>query len=77
MIGLTHGVKIYLCTSPADMRRGFDGLSGMAQTLMQQDPLSATAGFDCENCSSHPWAVDRCGAILLVAQGGAFCHDAR
>lgn len=40
MIGLTHGVKIYLCTTPADMRRGFDGLSGMAQTLMQQDPLS-------------------------------------
>jgi len=40
MIGLTHGVKIYLCATPADMRRGFDGLSGMAQTLMQQDPLS-------------------------------------
>ena len=40
MIGLAHGVKVYLCTTPADMRRGFDGLSGMAQTLMQQDPLS-------------------------------------
>lgn len=40
MIGLTIGVKIYLCTQPTDMRRGFDGLSGMAQTLLQQDPLS-------------------------------------
>lgn len=40
MIGLAYVVKIYLYTSPADMRRGFDGLSGMAQTLMQQDPLS-------------------------------------
>ncbi len=40
MIGLGHGVRVYLCTSPADMRRGFDGLSGMAQTLMKQDPLS-------------------------------------
>lgn len=40
MIGLTHGVKVYLCTTATDMRRGFDGLSGMAQTLLQQDPLS-------------------------------------
>lgn len=40
MIGLAHGVKIFLCPNPADMRRGFDGLSGMAQTQMQQDPLS-------------------------------------
>lgn len=40
MIGLSLGVKVYLCTTPADMRRGFDGLSGMAESLMQQDPLS-------------------------------------
>ena len=40
MIGLALGVKVYLCTTPADMRRGFDGLSGMAESLMQQDPLS-------------------------------------
>ena len=40
MIGLSHGVKVYLCTAPADMRRGFDGLSGMAESLLQQDPLS-------------------------------------
>ena len=40
MIGLSHGVKVYICTTPADMRRGFDGLSGMTQSLMEQDPLS-------------------------------------
>ena len=40
MIGLALGVKIYLCTTPADMRRGFDGLSSMAESLMNQDPLS-------------------------------------
>ena len=39
MIGQAHGVKVYLCTTPADMRRGFDGLSGMAKTLMKKDPL--------------------------------------
>ena len=40
MIGLSLGVKVFLCTAPTDMRRGFDGLSGMAESLMQQDPLS-------------------------------------
>ena len=40
MIGLMHGVKIHLCTIPTDMRRGFDGLSGVVQTLLEQDPLS-------------------------------------
>lgn len=40
MIGLMHGVKIHLCTIPTDMRRGFDGLSGMVQSLLEQDPLS-------------------------------------
>lgn len=40
MIGLVHGLKIFICTEPTDMRRGFDGLSGMADRLMQQDPLS-------------------------------------
>ena len=40
MIGLAHGLKVFLCTEPADMRRSFDGLSGMAENLMKQDPLS-------------------------------------
>ena len=40
MIGLMQGGRIHLCTEPTDMRRGFDGLSGMTQTLLQQDPLS-------------------------------------
>jgi len=40
MIGLTHGLKVFLCTAPADMRRSFDGLSGMTASIIQQDPLS-------------------------------------
>ena len=39
MIGLAHGLKVFICTDPADMRRSFDGLSGMAENLMKQDPL--------------------------------------
>jgi len=40
MLSLPPSVRIYICTVPADMRRSFDGLSGMAQAVMQQDPLS-------------------------------------
>ena len=40
MIGLASGLKVFLCTSPADMRRSFDGLSGMASNIIEQDPTS-------------------------------------
>ena len=40
MIALTGSLRVFVCTQPADMRRSFDGLCGMAQELMQQDPLS-------------------------------------
>jgi transposase len=37
---LTGAVRIFVCTKPADMRKGFDGLSGMAREFVGQDPLS-------------------------------------
>ncbi|TWT42802.1 IS66 Orf2 like protein [Thalassoglobus neptunius] len=40
MIALTGSLRVFVCTQPADMRRSFDGLCGMAQNLMKQDPLS-------------------------------------
>lgn len=42
MIGITNGIRIYVCAQPADMRRSFDGLCGMAENLMHQDPLSGS-----------------------------------
>ena len=40
MIGLAGGLKVFVCTQPADMRRSFDGLSGMAVSIIEQDPMS-------------------------------------
>lgn len=40
MIAATGALRVFVCTEPADMRRGFDGLCGMARDIMQQDPLS-------------------------------------
>ena len=40
MITIPAGVRIYLACGVTDMRRGFDGLSIMAQDVLQQDPFS-------------------------------------
>ena len=34
MIGLPYNVPIYLCTTPVDFRKGFDGLTGIVTTEM-------------------------------------------
>ena len=39
MIGVAHGLRVFVCTQPADMRRSFDGLAGMTATIIEQDPL--------------------------------------
>lgn len=33
-------VKVYLCTSPTDMRKGFDTLAALVKEFLGQDPLS-------------------------------------
>jgi transposase len=40
MLMLPPSVRLFLCAQPADMRRGFDGLALMAQTILKQDPFS-------------------------------------
>ena len=36
------GVRIFLCTSPTDMRRGFDRLAEMIRSSLSQDPLDGS-----------------------------------
>ena len=40
MIQLSSVVRIFLCTRPTDMRKGFDGLTGLVQECFDQDPLT-------------------------------------
>ena len=40
MIAIPVGSRVYLGMGATDMRRGFDGLSLMAQDVLQQDPFS-------------------------------------
>ena len=40
MINFSTSIKIYLHRQPVDMRKSFDGLSGMVRQILEQDPLS-------------------------------------
>jgi transposase len=40
MISIPPGVRIYLAMGPTDMRKGFDGLSMLAQEVLKQEPFS-------------------------------------
>jgi transposase len=40
MIGINPSTPIYLCTTPTDMRKSFNGLCGMVINFMGQQPQS-------------------------------------
>jgi transposase len=40
MLMLPTGVKIFVATEPADLRKSFDGLSALVRDVIKQDPLS-------------------------------------
>ena len=40
MLSLPSSVRVFLCLTPVDMRRSFDGLASVAEGVIRQDPLS-------------------------------------
>ena len=38
MLRFPASVRIFLCLEPADMRRSFDGLSGMVRSIINESP---------------------------------------
>lgn len=40
MIAIPSGMRVFLAMGPTDMRKGFDGLSVLAQETLKQDPFS-------------------------------------
>lgn len=40
MLTLPPSVRIYLAAGPTDLRKSFDGLSGLTRTVLAQDPTS-------------------------------------
>lgn len=40
MLSLPPQVRVFLCTRPTDMRKSFDGLHGLVQEVLRQNPQS-------------------------------------
>lgn len=40
MLTLPPSVRIFLCLTPADMRRSLDGLAALTREILREDPLS-------------------------------------
>lgn len=40
MLNLPPQVRVFLCTRPTDMRKSFDGLHGLVQEVLRQNPQS-------------------------------------
>jgi transposase len=40
MIGLPSAVRVFLCTTPTDMRKSFDGLTALVRDHLRLPPLS-------------------------------------
>jgi transposase len=45
MISLPAGTNIWIAAGITDLRRGFTGLSAVAQTVLEQDPYSGHDGY--------------------------------
>jgi len=40
LLGISGNARLFLYSGPADMRKGFDGLSGLVTNKLRQNPLS-------------------------------------
>ncbi|MGH7442647.1 MAG: IS66 family insertion sequence element accessory protein TnpB [bacterium] len=40
MLTIPPMMRVFVCVEPTDMRKGFDGLSGMAMEVLKQNPQS-------------------------------------
>lgn len=42
MFNLSPSVRIFVCTKPVDMRRSFDGLFSLVESMIKEDPYSGS-----------------------------------
>ena len=40
MFSVPASIRVFVATTPVDLRRGFDGLAGLTREVLEEDPLS-------------------------------------
>ncbi len=63
MIHLPASVRVYLCLSPCDMRRSFDGLHALVRDHLELDPFAGHL-YLFANKRSFEISVEELGALL-------------
>ena len=66
MIGVTSQVRIYGWCEPADMLRGFEGLSGMVRNELGHDPLDGSLFLFVNRRRTHTKILHLDGTGLCV-----------
>lgn len=83
MLSFPAAIKVYLCTVPCDMRRSFDGLSMMAEHIIQCNPFSGHLLVFCNRRGDRLKILysrpGRMGHLVQTAGGGhvsvSVCRD--
>jgi transposase len=71
MLSFTGSLKIYVAVEPCDMRKGFEGLSGLVTTLLHQDLRSgALFVFGNRRRTRHSAGQNRAAAFSHAASPG-------
>jgi len=60
MLNLSLPGRVFLCTSPTDMRKSFDSLMGLVEQQLGQDPFAANAAI-ASSCSTGTTTVSPSG----------------
>jgi transposase len=70
MIGLGLATRVYLAAGATDMRKGFDGLFGIARDRLRIDPLSGHLFVFCNGRRNRLkvlyWTEAGCGSAACV-----------
>lgn len=70
------GVRIYLCTAPTDMRKGFDSLAALVREALGHDPLSGHlflfVGRDRDRLKLLYWDADGFAVWYKRLEAGTF-----
>jgi transposase len=53
VLSLSPAVKLWYCTSPVDMRLGFDGLFNLVRSRLKADPLSGHLFIFCNKSANR------------------------
>lgn len=81
MLSVPPSVRIYVCASPTDMRKSFDGLAALARQVVNEDPLSGHLFVFCNRRTDRVKVLwwDRTGLALWYKrlEEGSFCFPVR